>query len=609
MAIDDDEVSEVVGGHFNQMAEIAPEWTWFCAAYENDFWRDSPFGTGDGPIWNTERGASSPIKMQTNMVWPFVAAHVSNLFWRGPRTKMTPPALIAKGAGRKAQPKDPATLEAMTDDWLARAEIKEMVTYGYQVALMGGAAAFKLGIRESADPLSRIWLDVLPRWECLWDERVRNADQQLYRGHIRYERKARIEEIIEATVGDEHELVALPDVIAKLSPQGDTDTPNDGRLKRYLQLLEFYDLEAEQLRYYIVDGTRSGATLTRIGKTLPIPWDRPDKRPAVPIQPIILSNTPDKPLRGVPAVRRVYWHNAETNLLLTVVAQGMRRDAERMTAYLKDRVGDEFMKGIQGGGDARWIPVDADTLDGLWKAIEDPKFAESLPMYKQWLDDARQDAQGFSDIMTGRQGKYLSATEAELLAGAGESTATEIASRMGEAVARTCELMHAILRETMGGAIRIQRGIETLTVDQDLLKILWQVEIQDAASTPVRDGQKKSEFLTVHQHYMTYVQLAGAPKPEPAAPGQQAPPSPVTPEVRAAAARMVDYIVGLFQLPEAMKWSAIQQAAQLFRPEGPKKPEEPEEPVIDEKTVHELLLKAQAAMPQPQGVMNAAPTA
>jgi hypothetical protein len=604
MRIEDDEVAEIVGLHLRIQDDRASEDACFEAAFESEFWRANPFGIENGGrvmdmMAATAEGDPFPLKVESNQIVSFVGAHVSNLYYRAPQSKLSPPAVQVK-PGRKSD-LDTPSVEALLDHWMSLKDVKARTTYGFQLALMGGAAAFKVGHREgSADhPLAQVWLDTLPRWECLFDERAREG-QESFRGHLRWERIDRARQLL----GDELEGIRgarLPDVIsASTGIPLDAGRYPDGRTEagRYVQVLEFYDLHEETLRFYLVDpdsteGKPADPRCVLVGKPLPLPYQNADGTPAIPIIPIILANHPRFPLRGIPAVRRVYRQNAETNFMLTVVANAMRRDAARMTVYLKKHGMDEdFIRAIQNPTDGEWVGVDSETLDGLWKVLEAPQFAQSLPQYRQWMEAARQDAQGFSDIMTGRQGKYLSATEAELLAGAGESTATEIASRMASALASTCSMFLTVLGEHLGKtAIQVTKGTATHKVTADALLVGWQVEVLDAASTPVRDQQKKVDFLQVVDRLLELVKIA-APLP-PVAPAVEGAPPPVpelAPEVRAAAVVVLDYIVTLFQLPDSLKWSALEVAAKRFQPETPPPAAaEPAPETISEEDVRALL--------------------
>lgn len=562
MALDDDEIEGSVQQRFQELQDRWTEARWFEAAYENDFWRCSPFGENEGAWSETTAVQDQPVRFQTNQIATFIGAHVAHLYARNPRSKLSAPSVLVDGPGRPAKPPDPASVSALLDDWLMSEDMVAKVTQAFQLALMHGVAAFKLGVREKGDPMSRVWVDTIPMWELLLNDRARNREQQLYIGHMRWERRAKAEAIVGASLAD-YQAKTLPDWLDRRQVEGGTARKDPAR---YVQLLELYDFEAEKLRYFTVDGYTRIATVAAVGKIHPIPWDTFTGHPMAPINPVVLWNVPHMPLKGIPAVRRVYQHNAETNLLLTTIADQFRQDAARVTAVLKREGHQELLEAIASGDASRIALIEGASLEGLWKHFDPPPFAPSVGVYMKAVEEARQDAQGFADIMTGKQGKYLTAEEAKLLAGAGEVTTSEIGNRMARAMAGTASQFLVMLASVATNGLRVMRGDKTLSVSGDDLRVPWQIEIQDATATPVRDAQKKAEF---GQWNGVFLQLVAA------ASGSQAPP-----QVQAAAQELVDYAVTLYQLPDSMKWESIERKAKQL--------------------VKQLEAKAQAAAPEPQ---------
>ncbi|HEY6866257.1 MAG TPA: hypothetical protein VI792_03305 [Candidatus Eisenbacteria bacterium] len=584
-----EEITEAVNAHLELMEERAQDWLFLEYAYETRFWEQNPYtAAGKAP--------QVDVLFETNMIQPFVNSLIGALYFRKPRSKATPPALLVE-QGRAPGPKDPSSIEALTDDWITRGYVREAVSLGFQMAIMFDSSALKLGIREEGDAITGIWLDVLPRWEVVMDERCRLATQQRYRGHLRYETVQRVEEITGESVSDIDGFrpVAMRPFLDKMSDTASVRRPNEPEV--YLQLLEWYDLERKELRFFLVDGDKN-AQIRQVGETLPLPWYRPDGQCAIPIIPVILANAADKPMKGLSVAKRPYAHNAETNLMLSVVASAMRMDSARMMAYLKGKVDEETLNALKSGKDNAWVPFKGETLENLWKQIEAPAFAESLPYYRQWIDQARKEAAGISDIAQGRQGEYLSATEAQLLVGADESTISETAARMHYAVARACELFLVMLQDRAGRGLRIQRGDEIVTITKELLDVSWTVEIQDSNATPTKDAAKKLELTQVAPLLEKWVAMAAEPVPPPPPPpgAQAAPPPPGLPgEVRAMASLLIDYAVTLYQLPDELKWSSLQRRAGMFAPKPPE-PQKSQEPSISDAQAQELLALARQGM-------------
>jgi hypothetical protein len=592
----DSPITKIVEGHFRERLEEQPELSRIRAAHDGKFW-------DQGHPWKGLVGAVD-VKLQVNVILPYVRSFLSNLFYRNPRTEARPPRVRPKKAGRPKliDNEQVELVQAFYDEFLARPEVQSCALIAYHIALTSHAAAFKVGcdkaFADPGDPLSAVWLDVLPRWEVIFDDRARLWERQRYRGHVRWEPIEIARELLENDLADV-DRHALPDHLAP-------DDKDKGRDESYVQVLEWYDLTSTDRkhlgqRWFLVDGSieggegRGSLTVTEYPKAAKvIPWRWPTGRPAVPIEPVILWNSPELPLKGIPPTRGLYEKAAEKNLLLSLVASGMRLDAARKVVYDKSRLtGDELEEFLERSVDQEFMGVNANgPLTDLFVEVPTPSLAPSLDKYAAWLEGARQDESVGSDLQRGRQGKYLSATEAELLSEYSESTTGEIAKRMDDAIGRVCKLVGLVVADMSPDGLHVQLGGEVAKLSPELLLEPWTLRIIDAASTPVREAQRRQEFMTIQGPLVELAKLASAPSSTPPAqPGAPAPTeSEVTPAVAKLAQRMLDYTVQLWQLPAGMSWQALvgeeeeQEAAPLSDEEaqallGRIAPEAPPAPV------------------------------
>lgn len=577
LRVSDEEVDEAVGGHNQQLELELPEYREFEAAYEGKFWQQRRHPWAKYAATDPEM----PVLLEVMQMSGFLSTYTSNLYLHAPRTEATPPSVFTSRVGRpRSLEGAPEQVQAIGDELLLRADVQELVTNAYLQALMYSKSAIKLGYDspmkgDRRSPLDRVWMSSIPSWELLWDDRAATPMSQTYRGHLRWERADRAELICGAPLPEGTELHNLPDIVESEGPQLEARLPEDGgRLKKYVQILEFYDLLAMEQRFYLVPAGKNPHCV-QLGESMPIPYTLPNGMPGIPIEPVVLVNNPRYPMRGLPACRRVYQQQAETNLLMSIVANGLRRDSARYMAFLKDKVSKEFLEALASGKDMRWIPIEGQTLDGIWKAMEWPDFARTLDRYKAWLEDFRKSAQGFGDLMSGKQGQYLSATEAELLAGAGEMATVEIASRMVRALGRTVELGVTILSAHAGSDLVVARNGKLVKVRKDVLDLPWSIRVLDAASTPVREERRKKEWGEALGILAPLVQRAAMkPRPAvpsaPAAPGAPAaPPAPaITPVEIRFAQLAVTHTVQIYGLPSSMTWEQLSVAAPA-EPEAP----------------------------------------
>lgn len=613
MALDIDDVGELFGRHLQDNEDDRAWRRWHRNAYATDFW--------SGNCWSEALAYSQqelaaelgwdddglPVKLQVNQIEPFVSSRVANLFYRSPHTTATAPRVLPPR--KRGRPRSMAgAQDAVTgylDDWLTRSDVKEATTYGYQLALMYGHSAFKLGAahgaRVTGSALERVWVDTLPPWEVVLDKRARSRQTEAFRGHFRFELLEDARLIVEDNL-DGVEPVAMPDYLA----DGYNSAPKNSQnlLKLYVPLLELYDLQAGTQSFYVADSMNPrSAALKPVGQASPVPYELPSGLPGVPILPIILSNLPEYPLHGLSAVRRIYQLNAEDNLMLSIVACAMRRDAARVILYLKKRgVDEKVVRQIMSGRDLALVGIDGETLTGLFDVLQMPTLAPTIDKAKVFIENARQEASGSSEFQQGKGLKYATAEEARHVANYGEVTTNEVGERMAEALARTAELVLAITAEEMDDDILITGPEGDLHLTKDIASLPWSIGIVDSASSPTKDANRKMELGLVHPRLLELVTLAAAPVRSETPASPEAPPDPtaIAPEHKRLAQELLTYTIKLYQLPEDMTWESLAGAAQPKASEA-RDSRRQEVQALLQRLVPVLAAQQQAQAPQPQG--------
>lgn len=555
MAVDDDEVTDVTRSSLLYYEGQAPTWRQYRAAYRTRFWEDNPFTSGPDPML-AKKDDGLPFKEEANKIWPFVTALVANLFYRNPRTQVELPNVWETEKGRPKNIEElPEIVTGYLDEFLKRVDIRPVTTNAYQLALMYEASALKLGVsdRRKGTILNRMWSQAIPHWEMILDRDADSPETMAYLGHMRWELRDRAAEIVDASL-DQFEQHELSDYL-----DDSLDQPTDARgkkLKKYVRLLEFYDLLAEEQRFYVVEGaTADGVVCRPVGRPGPLPYEFPNGDPALPILPVILSNVPDHPCQGLAAVSRVYQLNAEQNMILTVLANAFRREAGRVILY-KDGVDDKALSQIMRGRDLEMVKVAITngSLESLFHVLDLPAVGGSLEKFVAVLQAAWQDTQGVSDLQQGKQGAYLSATEASLLAGFGEATSGDIQLRMAMALGKFSQLALAVTAAHVGTkSLSVRLGSRVAKLTKDIAEMPWAVDIVDSASTPVKNLRKQEAFLQILPRLIELSQLASGTMPSP--PG--APPVPVPAAVQKLAQEVLNFMQQKWDLPEGMSWDAL----------------------------------------------------
>lgn len=584
MKVDADEVEVAVRSSLKFYEEQREEWSCFRSAYKTEFWERNKFPSSlvSRDIGGVDDGM--PFRIQANRIVPLVSALVANLFYRGPKTQVELPAVmeIPASGGRPADLSElPDTIAAFLDEWLKRSGIRRRSTRAYELALMYGASAFKLGLdmskRRKGDLVSRSWTQAIPHWELVFDREADDLDQQAYRGHLRFERIDIAEELCGASVDVQGE--ALPDFLED-SWVGRTGDP---KVEKYVRILEFYDLLALEQRFYVVTGDHMSGGCRQVGKTLPIPYTHPDGTPAIPIVPVILSNVPEHPMQGLPFVKRVYELNAEQNFLLTMLANKMRREAA--TAYLtkEGQLDDDALALLASGQDGVIVKVKAGegSMAEKLHSVQPPTISPTIDKLFAAVSQAWSNAAAATELMQGQQGKYLSATEASLLAGFGEATTGDVQQRMADSVAETCRVFLTMAAEHMRAPISVRVGADRRRLDKKDLGLPWAVSIVDSASTPLKDMRKKESFLQVQPQLVQLASIAAGTPQDGVEPAEA---------VQKLAQRMMNYMQQLWALPESFSWDSLS----VTTPEQDEKAEAKR--IIDERVLPEL--QAAAAMPE-----------
>lgn len=588
MKLKDTDIADIVGFELGRHAEFRPWWRRYRSAMQTEFWSNN--------LWSEVRNLDTtedglPFKVEVNRIQPFISSQVSNLFYRMPRTSVQTPAVLdPRGAGR---PKDtsgwPDLVSTYLDEWLSWSRAQTKSTKAYELALLDGWCAIKQGYSRArkGSPLQRMWVSIVPAWECIWDRTAEEPEGQAYRGHLRWERVDRAAQIVGVSP-DEIEKLVRPEYARPYLDDAEIQREEKAP-KSHVRLLEFYDLREKQQMFYIVDGdisrTPEGLRVIPVGDATPMPYSLSNDDPAPPLTPVVLAALPDQPLNGIPAVARVYRLNAEQNLMLTVLANAVRRDAGR--AVLHDsRVSDSMLDELRKGRDLAFIKVDGETgnLANLFHALQVQPTSTTIDKMLAALDQAWSATQGTSDLQQGKQGKYLSATESSILAGYGEAASSDLQQRMANAVGAAGELQLRMIGEHAPNGVDVKIGDEWVTLTKEIAHQPWAVGIVDAAATPIKDQRKRDAFVGIQPVLLELTKVAAG------APGEDG--QPANPALQRAAKLQLNYMVQLFGLPDEMSWDAI---------EGSTNPVESQRKEAEKLAARGIVQRVIGQMQQPQG--------
>lgn len=497
----DDDVAPVVHGHLAWWASQENEQRLFENAYRTEFWLNQAFRNGNfQSVTGTSVDEELPVKIEANRLWRFVKTHTSHLFYRALRCSAHAPSVVSSaGRGRPKKVEELLDLiEALVEEWLDRTDVQNQCTYAYQLALFH-SAAFKLGVAPGkGDILDRLWIRVCPRWECVWDDRVSSPEDQLFIGHMSYLLDYKAEQYVKAKLPEDWPRVSLPDQYVDSTAPDASGSASEDQVHpgRYVRVLEFYDFEEGEQRFYLVEPRATdGPGVIPFGKATPMPYTWPSGKPACPLFPIVLDNEPKWPMRGIPSVRRIYRLAAEDNLMGSIMASRARRASGAIGLYRENELDTDFAEAWRAGKDMVLAKVKGGSkpLPEYLYWLPNPVIDPSIDKTLDYVTNARLDTEATSPQMSGAQSKYATAGEVELQNQGSEAHTNELGERMADVLGRLSELALVIVAAEES-KVTVRRGAVTGTLTREQLRMPWHLTIHDAGTTPAREAARKKDW-------------------------------------------------------------------------------------------------------------------
>ena len=153
------------------------KWRKYRAAWSDEFYEGYGWSPMGGPPKESDL---APIKIAINDIRPWAHSFEDSLFYKGLHTSVEPDDVLLDGEQR-VDPKDTLAIRMVLDRILATRNVEARADQAYQMGLMYGAAAFKVGrhpapkARKGArkrTALDLLWVMAIPPWEAIWDPRA-----------------------------------------------------------------------------------------------------------------------------------------------------------------------------------------------------------------------------------------------------------------------------------------------------------------------------------------------------------------------------------------------------------------------------------------------------
>jgi hypothetical protein len=568
------DIEQLVSRHDRWVNDQWPKWAETRDAYADDFWREERAPSGRAE-W---RGVPVDDLVEINRIRPWVFSYVASLFYKALHSvvQSDPVANVVEGE----PPPDVQPVTNIVDRFLNERETRAISKRAFSVALMYPHAAFHLVMdaRTTEHPVNRVRLEFMPPWECVWDRRARSRRELRFIGRLRYLPYEAFVRQYGANLPPDFkcEKVALPDVAR--SGEWRTHSTTDLEDENYVRVLQLFDYtdvwrskaedgaKTEAVGVYRVFHAPVGGTPDLLHEG-PFPFTDAAGAPLASIEPIVLCPLPEYELWGTAPVRTVYELNRELNMVASWNAQAFRKEAARKLLYKADALSEQARDDIQNGVDQTMTAIEGDApLDQVMRWLEQAPMSPAVLAYRQLLDKAFDDVQGTAPASRGTPTKYVTATESERLNDYTETLLGLFRESMDQALGRLSETYLRVLAACMEDAPEQWRnaihvrvlGNQTATITAEDLDRRWLVSLVDAPNTPMREQRRRMEVQQAMEPLSTFVAAASSPE--------------APPETKVWARRMYDLVVKLYDLPDDLSWSRVEQDAAREPPPPPPEP-------------------------------------
>lgn len=433
-----------------------------------------------------------------------------------------------------------------------------------------GLLYFSAGLRLELDPFltSRHPVDALnitpvPGWEIVVDPTERRPGKRRYIGHYHQvdadEAKARGWSFTKSDLQASWEWT--------LHGFSSSSHFED---KHKLRVLELWDLVERKYQCFIVEGY-SG--LKPVSGAKGMVFDGPGGVAMAPIEQVVMAPLPEAPGDGSLAMMSQYELNVERNWVVTMAANSVRRDMQRMLLAPSGALNDQAKAIFRSGRDVPLVEIENHPENRALKDaiawVTAPSNSQSLGFMMDLLRTEAGDSQAVANTQMGRGQDYATATEILNLTRYSESVLGILARRMARHMTRFALRMILLMRdsEQVAKPIRViapSQGSEAsqiVNLSAKQLSYRWSVQLSDATQTPLGKSQRRQEFMESMPTYLQLLQIASSPEEAPPALEGQPGVPPTAPEARLAAQRMLDKLVELYNMGDELKWARLQDFA------------------------------------------------
>ena len=470
-------IAEIYAGHKEYWEHNRAELQRYKSAYECEFWNNR----GANFLLHGEQ----MLNIQTSDAYGYIESFIASLFAKNPSVVLKK-GLRNQGNHEKAQ--------AIANDFLQRS--RQEIENAARMSLIYPMAFFKLVPNDDEDELyDKIYPIAVPCWDIIIDRNASRWDKSKFVGHRYYITVAEAK----AKFGNKQfHPVHKEDFF---HPDLDLDVDSPTAYTEYVEIVEFYDMEGDELIFY---SPQHGQGNNILDRTNFIPFRTVNNKPVVPVIPLYFNRIPDRPLDGYSSMKRVYDQLYEINVIRSFQANAVRK-ASRQYLVKAGALDEEDMAKLTAGIDGLFIEVDHEDLASVMRAVPQNPTPPELESYYQ---NVNADKDKGSLLAPFTRGEALKATASEIVALASYS-ATEL-GRMARERDNAIELLASTYLNMLATFMEGQ-GDNIIFLDNKLQNVLpddikgdFEMFAQDQAATPLSEQVKNQQLLA---NIPTLVQL------------------------------------------------------------------------------------------------------
>jgi hypothetical protein len=423
---------------------------------------------------------ATQIRVEIADAYAFVEGYIASLFSRSPAVE------VGNDSVRKGNSK---VVKALTNRWLF--DQRQVFENGSRMAIIYPNAFFKMSYKKSNVIFDKISVRPVPAWEVIVDFDASKWNEQRFCGHAYFLPVAKAKELygpkkyMSVVKSDYFEQDVNP-----YKTSQDDDIPDE---YKYIEVVELYDLVYDCLYIWSPNYSAGEKLLDEVS---PIPVRTYDDEPLPTIAPLYYARIPDSPLEGYSSLYRIYDQCFEKNIIRSFWANAVRRDS-RQFLYKEGKIDEESLAKITSGVDGAMIPVDAESLDGLIKAVEVPPLSSNFDRYLAAVEGDLQRGSVLAPFVRGEATK-ATATEVAALANYTASEIGKMARERDEAI----ELVSQIYIRMLVDILKAEDAEDTVIAEGEVYRVTaeklegkFRFAASDQSNTPIASIMKRNELV------------------------------------------------------------------------------------------------------------------